>query len=358
MSIKIRRWLPVLIVVVLSAQGVLSSAAPAATWVNVTGNLANMASTCGNLEILSAVPNSDRIIAGIGLAGLWASDNSGAAWFQLGNGSGSDVITNRPFWIQYDPAHPQVFWESGNYNGGGVYQTTDDGSVLRQLGAISHIDFVSVDFTDPNRRTLLAGGHEQSKTVYKSLDGGQTWTNIGSTLPASTGFTGDPIVINSNTYVVNAGWGNGVYRTTNGGSSWQQVSPLWPGDAPLITANGTIYWSFNDGLLKSSDSGQTWTIVGSGLRGNRPIELFDGRLVSVGGSTLMISSDGGSTWSPIGATLPYTPTSFIYSLNRKAFFISHSDCGNAVLPDAVMRLDYDLGIQQPLPAPTNVRIVP
>ena len=36
----------------------------AATWVNVTGNLANMASECGNLTLLSAVPGSNTVIAG------------------------------------------------------------------------------------------------------------------------------------------------------------------------------------------------------------------------------------------------------------------------------------------------------
>src|SRR5579859_4326621 len=169
------------------------------SWSNVTGNLANMPSECGNLTMLSAVPGSNTIIAGIAQKGLWASSNNGASWTHLGSGSGSAVITNRPQWITYDPTHPGVFWEAGIYNGGGVYKTTDGGSTFQQLGNVTHNEYVSVDFSDPNRQTIVAGGHERSQYVWKSTDGGQTWSNIGLNLPSGTGFSEFPIVINSQT---------------------------------------------------------------------------------------------------------------------------------------------------------------
>ena len=59
---------------------------------------------------------------------------------------------------------------------------------------------VSVDFTDLNRQTLLAGGHEQKQTVYRSQDGGNTWTNVGVNLPAGTAFSSSTLVINSKTF--------------------------------------------------------------------------------------------------------------------------------------------------------------
>ena len=56
--------------------------------------------------------------------------------------------------------------------------------------------------------------------IYKSVDSGETWTNIGSTLPPGTKFSSNPLLIDATTYLVNAsGWGKGtggVYRTTNG----------------------------------------------------------------------------------------------------------------------------------------------
>jgi photosystem II stability/assembly factor-like uncharacterized protein len=218
---------------------------------------------------------------------------------------------------------------------------------------------VSVDFTDPNRQTLLAGGHEQSQTIYRSTNGGQSWTNVGVNLPANTKFSTIPLVINSQTHLVNAqGYADGIagiFRTTNGGTSWQQVSPLGPPVAPLVTASGVIYWPFGGGLLKSTNAGLSWTQVGSNLHDITPVELPDGTLVSAAGNRLVSSTDGGSNWSALGPDLPYTPASLTYSPNRQAFFISHWDCGNVVLPDAIMKLDYSFSIVPPPPG--NLRIL-
>src|SRR5712691_4114264 len=87
-----------------------------AQWVNVTANLAEMPSECGNLCLLSVVPGQDRIIAGIAKRGLWETTDGGATWTPLGQGAGSDVIVNRPSRILYDPAQVETFLESGIYN--------------------------------------------------------------------------------------------------------------------------------------------------------------------------------------------------------------------------------------------------
>lgn len=329
------------------------------TWVNITGNLANMPSECGNLTMLSPSPASAAVLAGVALKGLW-SNSSGTTWTQLGTGSGSDAIINRPSWIVYDPLDPNVFWESGIYSGGGIYRTTDGGNTFRRLGSISHNDYVSVDFTDPNRQTLLAGGHEAPQTVYKSTNGGQTWTNAGSTLPAGTKFSSNPLALSGLTYVVNAqGWAGttaGMFRTTDGGATWMQVSTQEPYAPPLVTSSGAIYWASGGGLLKSTDAGVTWTRVGNNLATIHPIELPDGRLATFSGNSIVASADGGSTWSPLGASLPYQPAGLVYSPQRQAFFIWRWDCGNVVPADAIMQMDFAIAGSGPVP-PTNLRIV-
>jgi photosystem II stability/assembly factor-like uncharacterized protein len=200
---------------------------------------------------------------------------------------------------------------------------------------------VSVDFNDPNRQTLLAGGHEQPRTVWKSTNRGQTWVNIGANLPAGTGFSTHPLVINSQVYLVNAaanGGGPGIFRTTNAGASWTKVSSLGPSSAPLVASNGAIYWVADGGLAKSTDGGATWSHVRSGLLNVSPVELPDGSLVAVGPISLLMSSDG-SSWKAFGPSFPFVPQSLTYSSGRKAFFISHWDCSDRVLPDAVMQLE-------------------
>jgi hypothetical protein len=345
MAARSLRWL-LCVGVALSASGFFPFGTHAATlllqpenrWVNVTGTLANMVSECGNLTMLSAVPGSSTVIAGVAGKGLW-TNNGGTAWVQL---SGSGSIANRASWIVYDPAHAGVFWESGIYGGGGVYQTTDNGNTFRRLGSIKHNDYVSVDLRDPERQTMLAGGHEQSQTVYQSSDGGRNWMNIGSNLPANSGASTNPLIINESTYVVNALGGapgsGGIYRTTTAGTSWQKVSGLGPSGPPLVTSNRTIYWPADGGLLRSTDMGATWTLVGKNIQPVHPLELSDGKLVSVGSDYLVISPDRGETWSPFGAPLPFRPNGVIYSPSRRTFLIWHGDCREMVPPDAVMEI--------------------
>src|SRR5438105_446083 len=86
-----------------------------AQWLNVTGNLADLPSECGNLCLLSAVPGQDKIIAGIARRGLWQTTDGGVSWQPLGQSPGSDAIVNRPSRILYDPANANIFWESGIY---------------------------------------------------------------------------------------------------------------------------------------------------------------------------------------------------------------------------------------------------
>jgi photosystem II stability/assembly factor-like uncharacterized protein len=198
-----------------------------------------------------------------------------------------------------------------------------------------------VDFSDPARQTLLAGGHEQSRTVWGSVNGGQTWTNVGSSLPGGTGYSSYPLVIDSHTFVVNSATGDiGIFRTINGGGTWTKVSPLGPSTAPLRASDGSVYWVANGNVVKSVDGGETWRIVTGGSLNVTPIELPQQGIAIATTTGLYISLNGGTSWSPVGPTFPFVPQSLAYSTDRKAFFVSHWDCGNKVLPDAIMQLDW------------------
>ncbi len=330
---------------------------PIGQWANATGNLAGLGSECGNLSNLSSKPDENMLIAGVAQQGLWASKNGGGSWARLGTGAGSSTITNRTSDVVYDPDHPQTFWESGIYNAGGVYQTTDDGVTVLAQGMVTHNDSVSVDFTDPQRQTLLAGTHEQSGHLFLSTNGGAMWTDIGPNLPAGTGFSSQALVIDAKTYLLgaytysNTGGGLGVFRTIDGGQSWKQVFSTAVQGHPLVMSDGSIYWSVggNGGMIKSTDKGQTWQeTVGSGvLVTGSPVALPDGRIAALGSQAVMISSDCGTSWRAATTALPYSPTGVVYSPYEKAFFVWHFDCtgksnpGDPVPQDAVMRFAFD-----------------
>lgn len=331
-----------------SSGGAGGGSTPTGGWTNVTANLANMDSECGNLSHLSAKPDEDVLIAGIAQKGLWASTDGGGSWHQIGTGAGSDTITNRTSSFLFDPAHPDQYWESGIYNAGGVYLTTDDGATFHALGTVHHDDLISVDFTDPARKTMLAGGHEQTQTLYRSTDGGATWDNVGTNLPSGTNFSSFPLVIDSETHLVGlsgyAGGTSGIFRTIDGGKTWAQVTSSGGYGAPLWAANGDIYWASSDGMAKSTDKGQHFTDIAANgqLKTTAPLELPDGRIATIGSQSIMVSSDGATTWQSASAALPYgDATGLTYSTQQKAFFIWHFSCNNNVPTDAIMRFDFD-----------------
>jgi photosystem II stability/assembly factor-like uncharacterized protein len=318
----------------------------AGTWLNVTANLAGMPSECGNMTLLSSRPDRDALIAGVALRGLWQSANGATTWSPLGQGAGSAVITNRPSSIIYDPNHPATFWESGVYNGGGVYRTDDDGATFTQLGTVTHCDLVSVDFSDTARRTLLAGAHESGQRMFRSTDGGATWTDIGLRFPASAGNTSFPLVLDTQTSLVGT-WGStaaGIFRSSDGGNSWTRVFATSARSIPLVASDGAIYWMGEDGgIIKSSDRGISWTTVAGVLTWTSVglIELPDGTFAALGGGYLVLSNDRGGTWQRRGAPLPYVPSGLAYSRFRKAFYIWHWDCLQSPDPvpaDAIMSL--------------------
>jgi photosystem II stability/assembly factor-like uncharacterized protein len=301
------------------------------------------------MSLVSADPARDVVIAGIALQGLWESADDSADWSRLGQGAESAEITNRPSSIVYDPENPDTFWESGIYNGGGVYRTDDAGQTFRQLGDAAHIDLVSVDLTDPARSTLLAGVHEQP-VLLRSADGGETWSDVSSGLPDGIGFARSSLVIDSQTYLLGTGEGpaSGIFRTTDGGATWERVHDGGVAGAPLVSTDGTIYFVRDGGLgvLASSDQGVTWKVLPSPVVADAPaplVELPDGSLATLGPGFVVRSEDRGATWLPLGPRLPYAPVGLVYSEFRNAFYVWTADCDlehdNPIRSDSILRLD-------------------
>ncbi len=337
--------------------------ADAGPWINVTSNLAGLASECGNLTMVSSRPDRDMLIAGVAQQGLWANVDGGTTWSKLGASvdAGPAAITNRPTDIVYDPVHLDTFWESGIYNSIGVYRTDDNGQTFIPLGMSTHDDSVGIDFTDPVRQTLVAGGHEQTNRLLRSTNGGNDWTDIGANLPKTAGYLSLAVVLSAQVHLVgtNNGPGSGIFRTTDGGANWTQIY-AHPGGGgvvghPLFASDGSIYWLLetNAGLLHGTSDGASWAqVAGTGIfsdyfQGASIIELPDHRLMTLANQTLIISSNQGASWATFGAPFPpmFNANGVLYSPFRKALYIWHNDCtfgaNDPVLPDAVMSLPFD-----------------
>jgi photosystem II stability/assembly factor-like uncharacterized protein len=320
-------------------------------WVNATGSLGGRISQSGDVWYLSAKPDEDMLIAGLSGFGLWASTDGGETWHALGASSDSDVITQIETEVVYDPAHSNVFWEAGIYGvNGALYRTDDDGVTIKQVGSVTHINTVSVDFTDSKRMTLLAGPHESSQKLYLSTDAGMNWDTIGQNLPDGSGFSSYPLVLDAQTFLV--GCTNSIARSDDGGATWTKVSSFGGAGVPVTTPDGSIFWGSDPdvGLLHSADQGLTWDrVVGAGiLQTSVTLALPDGRLASLTAPSnvapntyVAVSADGGVSWKVASPPLPIAPLGLVYSAQRKAFYIWMTSTEPQIPADSIVRFDWD-----------------
>jgi photosystem II stability/assembly factor-like uncharacterized protein len=230
----------------------------------------------------------------------------------------------------------------------GAFGTRDNGVTFQSFLNMgpklqSHSDSISIDFTDPDRKTILSGGHEQKVSggegLFLSTTGGADFDEIMNRLPTDVGFCTLALVLDAQNLLVGcpASWsGNpgAIVRSGDGGTTWTKVhtagvSTAW-GAHPLWAKDGAIYWpAENSGLLKSTDQGKTWSAI-SGARNikHAPLELPDGRILSATASQIVVTADGGSTWTPAGPALP-AEGGFAYSIMAKTLFVWKGGCKTA-----------------------------
>ena len=324
---------------------------PEGKWQNVTANLAGLRSACGNLSLVAAHPTEDMVVAAVANRGLWATTDGGKSWKALGLGALSTEVNNLCTSIVFDPKDPNVFWESGINGLVGVLKTVDAGKHFTGFDVLNYVESLSVDFSDPDRETLLLGGHETLQEIKRSTDGGKTFEEIGAQFPASADVTTFPLVLDANTYLmgspVHSGGQAGIYRSDDAGDTWSLVSPIGGQNPPLLSSDGLIYWSLPKagGLVKSSDRGQTFSVVVGAnlLQTFTPVELPGHRVAAVSARHIVVSSDQGEHWRFATTALPYAIAGFSYSPAQKAFFVWHSTCAddNSVPRNAIERFDFE-----------------
>ena len=226
-------------------------------------NLKSIRSECGNVSLVAVRPDRNMLIASVALQGLWASNDGGAP----GHPSARPGLRHHHEPRDDDRLRPRPSGHllgERDLLGGGVYRTDDNGATFRSLGNANHTEAVSVDFTDPARKTLLISRHE-SPNIYRSVDGGQTWTDLSASLPAGINFATGPYVVNAQTYLLGSKSGpkSGILRTTDGGKTWAPVHQGGVLGQPLVSKpDGALYWVLESGgVIKSTDKGATWTQV-------------------------------------------------------------------------------------------------
>jgi photosystem II stability/assembly factor-like uncharacterized protein len=257
----------------------------------------NPANDSGRITGIAVDPtNANNIYIAAASGGVWKTTNGGTSWTPLTDGQATTAMGA----IAIAPSNPSIIYAgTGEANfatdslpGVGILKSTDGGSTWTLEGKSVFnrmcISKIVVDPTNANivyAATTTAGVNGVYNLggggVWKSTDGGSTWTNTLASVEGGSTDTGDvtDLVMNpSNPLILYAAVGdiygdaiNGVYESTNGGSSWAELSGPATGTnvgriALAISHDGQTMYVAETGSINVSTFGELtgfyWSLNG------------------------------------------------------------------------------------------------
>ncbi len=289
----------------------------------------------GRINDVAVVESDPRILyVATASGGVWKTENSGTTWTPLFDKEEVSTIGD----ITVAPSDPSVVWvgsgESNNRQssswGNGVYKSTDGGRTWTNTGLkdTHHIGRVLIHPRNPNVVYVAAAGHlwgaNDERGVYKTTDGGRTWTKI-LFVNADTGVNDlamdpeSPDTLYAGAYqrrrtpwgFNGGGPGSALYKTTDGGATWKILTSGLPeGDKGRIGVNvyrrnpNIVYALIEHqrgGIYRSEDKGETWRKMSD--TNPRPmyysqvhIDPNNDQRIWVLGANMSYSDDGGRTF--------------------------------------------------------------
>ncbi len=203
---------------------------------------------------------------------------SGGLWKTVDGGIHFDPVfekygTGSMGWMAIAPSDPNILYlgtgepmhARASTHGNGMWKSTDAGKTWTHIGLEKSyfIPMVAIDARNPNVVYAAAEGKlydnemDCERGLFKTTDGGKTWTNLG---PMKDRGVGDFVIDPANSDVVIASaykhyrraWtyddraaGNGIYKTTDGGKSWKKLAGGLPGENAVLGRIGLAIFEKN-----------------------------------------------------------------------------------------------------------------
>jgi len=363
-TIKVHPTDPKTIYIGYSEGGVWKTTDGGQTWKPIFDN--QLMLSIGDIELDPKNPNivyvgtGDPNISGYPFIGngLWKSTDAGLTWKYIGLEK-QRIITK----IIVDPTNSQIIWAATmglpfeTNNDRGLYKTTDGGTTWKQVLFIAdQAGVVDIEMAPNNPNIVYAASWDRVRSYYTSIvsgqnariwktgDGGTTWTKLGGGLPQNrksrTGLAIDKTNPNHLVamYADSTLEFHGLYETFTAGQSWTRMtlSGLDPGfQSNFAWYFGRVFinpfnpqdmWALGVYTFRSTDGGKNWVgAVSATWEDETHVDHHD--MAFLGPQSFLIATDGGlyrstdnaQTWQKI----ENIPTTQFY---RVAF--------NPHLPDA------------------------
>ncbi len=306
----------------------------------------------GRVTALAVAPGGNTVYLGAANGGVFKSTNAGVNWTPIFD----DLAVFSIGALALHPNNPNTLYVGtgeansavDNYDGAGLFRTTDGGTNWQLLGLEStrRIARVAVDPNAPNRIFVAAMGAQFStdneRGLYRSTDSGASWTKV-LFVNDSTGVCdvivhptfGDTVFaatwerVRRPAYRRAYGPGCGIWRSVNGGTTWARLANGLPAPSDSVGRIGlcfaksrprTVYAHIISGaelgyqglgLYRTTNGGDTWTRRDSGTSftsmfggfgwyfGDVVVDPTDAEKVYVLGVSIKRSPTGGTTYTTI-----------------------------------------------------------
>ena len=291
----------------------------------------------GNVTSLAIDPTNPRVLyAAAGAGGVFKSADAGATWAPAFDGLRGIVRI-----VAVDPGRPATVYAGTDSE---VFRSDDGGahwaatprpvpsslpvSALLATPAAVYVNLVS------NSPAPVAIGF-----LVKSTDRGASWSPLGTSGFFVTALAADP----ANPNVLYAGSHAGVFRSADGGSTWTAASGGLPAGADvtalLAPAPGTVYAALTKGakVFRSTDGGSHWQRVSRGITsaaltafaaGATPAVLYVAAKAGTSGSgSLFRTADGGAHWQRADAGLPGDLQALVFNPQGRVLFAGSRAAG-------------------------------
>ena len=286
--------------------------------------------------------------------GLSCSPDGGTTWNRIRNPIPSECNVRA---LSVYPDNPRRILAGTDV---GLFRSDDGGETWRQIESLetdAQIWSVTVDPSDSH--TLFVGTRPDA---FRSRDGGKTWDqlDLGVTevCPIGTPRTTNVIVDPRDRNTIWAGIEvDGVYKSFDGGDTWTHLPDLGPdpfegdihGLALRTAPSAAVFATTPFGIATSTDEGESWDYHhfpkfhdsdqrsycrGMLLKADDPNVMFVGNGDTIPGvtGTIQRSCDGGQTWEAL--QLPVKPNSVIY------WFATHPEVPNIIAAASIYGYVY------------------
>lgn len=288
------------------------------------------------------IPSQPNVFfMGVNNGGVWKSDDYGRTWKPIFDDQPTGSIGD----IAVSPNHPNIIYVGSGEGlhrpdlsvGDGIFKSIDGGKTWSHIGLndVQQVGRLIVHPTNPDIVFVSGLGHpygsNEMRGIFRTTDGGKNWEKVFY-INHNTGSIQiefdptNPQILYANMWEHLEGpWENaafsgpnsGLYKSTDGGTTWRQLTKGLPGAEQGLGRVGfsisqsnpkrlfaTVDAKVNGGIYRSDDAGESWVLINTDRRlwgrggdfGEIRVHPKDENTVFVANVAAYKSTDGGKTW--------------------------------------------------------------